>query len=75
MLAAIVLFDLLGIWLFGNVYGVAIATVVPILIGVLVGFWALNKYYRRFNFWNMYRYGYFSLRQAIQKSGFAFRNT
>jgi hypothetical protein len=56
------------------VYGVAIATVVPILIGVVAGYWALNKYYRRFSFWNMYQYGYLSLRQLLSKSGFAFRN-
>lgn len=74
MLVANVLFDLLGIWLFKNVYGVAIATVVPILIGVVAGYWALNKYYRRFSFWNMYQYGYLSLRQLLSKSGFAFRN-
>lgn len=74
MLVANVLFDLLGIWLFGNVYGVALATVVPVLIGVAVGYWALNKYYRRFGFWSLYQYGYVSLRQLLQKSGFAFRN-
>jgi O-antigen/teichoic acid export membrane protein len=33
-----------GIYLTGNVYGVAIAGIVPTLIGVSIGYWGLNRF-------------------------------
>ena len=65
MLAANIIFDLLGIYIFKNVYGVAITTVIPIIIAVVVGFWALNKYYIRFSFFSIYKYGFYSLKELI----------
>ncbi|WP_159467670.1 oligosaccharide flippase family protein [Dyadobacter sp. 3J3] len=45
MLAGSVSASFLGIFLTGNIYGVATAGVVPTLIGVLVGYWGLNRFY------------------------------
>lgn len=45
MLAGNIIADVTLIYIFRNVYGVSLATVVPILIGVIMGHWALNKYY------------------------------
>ena len=74
MLAGNIIFDFVGIYVFGNIYGVALATVVPILIGTLVGNWALQRY-SRFSFISIYKFGYKellqSIRQALGKKAFA----
>ncbi len=57
MLAVNVSADFAGIYLLGNIYGVAIATFLPIVIGVLVGYWALNNY-MPFPFFSIYSYGW-----------------
>jgi len=49
--------DFAGIYFLGNIYGVAITTVVPTLIGVLVGYYALRKYFI-FSFMDIYKFGY-----------------
>lgn len=64
MLAANILADFAGIALFGNVYGVALATVVPVLIGVLVGNWALQRYYR-FSFFSIFSTGYYEVKNLV----------
>lgn len=56
MLVANILFDLLGVLLFKNIYGIAIATLAPTLIGVIVGYWALKKYHD-FSFMSVYSLG------------------
>lgn len=72
MLAANIAGDFAGIYVLGNIYGVAITTVVPTLIGVLVGYYALRRYVP-FSFWDMYRVGYREtmqlLRERFGKSG------
>lgn len=45
MLAGNIAADFTFIYIFKNIYGVALATVVPVLTGVLIGHWALCKYY------------------------------
>ncbi|QEC66635.1 oligosaccharide flippase family protein [Panacibacter ginsenosidivorans] len=57
MLTGNILADFAGIWFFGNIYGVALATVVPILIGVLIGNWALQQY-QPFQFFSIFSTGY-----------------
>jgi uncharacterized membrane protein len=57
MLAVNVGSDFLGIYLTKNVYGVAFSTVLPLLTGICIGYWALNKY-KRFSFWNIFKVGY-----------------
>jgi len=57
MLATNITFDILGIKIFGNIYGIAITTVMPILVGVIIGYWALNKWHK-FSFWNVYTVGW-----------------
>ena len=64
MLAANITFDFIGIYIFGNVYGIAITTVVPTLIAVSIGFWALNKY-QKFSFLNVYAVGWKETRNLI----------
>jgi O-antigen/teichoic acid export membrane protein len=66
MLAANIGGDFAGIYLLGNIYGVAITTVIPTLIGVLVGYYALRRY-MPFSFWDMYRVGYSEIRDLIQQ--------
>lgn len=66
MLAVNISADFLGIYLTGNIYGVAVATVFPIMIGVAVGYWALNRYHP-FSFLSIYSYGWQQSMQAIQQ--------
>ncbi len=57
MLAANIIFDFVGVAVFKNVYGVALASLAPTLVGVFIGFWALNKY-MKFSFKSIYITGY-----------------
>ncbi|MVN21912.1 oligosaccharide flippase family protein [Mucilaginibacter arboris] len=57
MLAINIITDFVGIYIFKNIYGVAIATVFPVLTGVLVGYWYLKKYLK-FDFKDIYVLGY-----------------
>ncbi|MCD8739487.1 oligosaccharide flippase family protein [Mucilaginibacter roseus] len=56
MLAANIIFDILGVMLFKSIYGIAIATVFPTLIAVIVGYIALNRYHK-FPFLSVYELG------------------
>ncbi len=64
MLAGNVAADFAGIWLFGNVYGVALATVVPILIGVVIGYKALQSY-SAFSFFSLFAEGYDEMKKMV----------
>lgn len=66
MLAANIGGDFAGIYILGNIYGVAITTVIPTLIGVLVGYYALRRY-MPFSFWDMYRVGYHEIKELVQQ--------
>jgi O-antigen/teichoic acid export membrane protein len=57
MLAASVIASVTGIYLTGSVYGVAIAGVIPTLIGVGVGYWGLNRF-QPFSIWSVFSTGY-----------------
>ena len=66
MLAANIAGDFIGIHLLGNIYGVAITTVIPIIIGVLIGYFALRRYLP-FSMWNIYQVGYAELKLLIRQ--------
>ncbi len=57
MLAANLFFDWLGVHWLGSIYGIAIATLFPVLIGTLIGYYALRKY-QWFGLWDVYVAGY-----------------
>ncbi len=65
MLAGNISADFAGVWLFGNIYGVALATVVPILIGVLVGNWALQRYHA-FRFFSIFSTGITEVKSLLR---------
>ena len=50
-----------------NIYGVAIATLFPTLIGVFVGYWALNKY-EPFSLRQIYVVGFAEVKQMIRRT-------
>ena len=54
MLAITILTDIIGIYLIGNIFGVVIATVFPVLTGIFISFYALNHYYVKFNFLDIF---------------------
>jgi O-antigen/teichoic acid export membrane protein len=57
MLAINISMDFLGIHLFGNIYGAALSTAIWVIAGVIIGYWALNKY-QKFSFWGIYSLGF-----------------
>lgn len=68
MLAITIVSDFIGIYLTGNLYGVSIATVFPILTGTFISFFALNIYYEKFNFMDIYRIGFKELKVLFTNS-------
>ncbi|MEO6149842.1 MAG: oligosaccharide flippase family protein [Mucilaginibacter sp.] len=59
--------DFLGVYITGNVYGVAFATVMPILTGTIIGYWALNKY-SRFTYWSIFKVGYYETMDLVKQT-------
>lgn len=57
MLAINIITDFLGIYIFKNIYGIAIVSIFPVLTGVIIGYVYLNKYLR-FGFKDIYILGY-----------------
>ena len=49
--------DYIGVYILGNVYGIAIASLFPTLFAVAVGYFAIRKYYMPYQFWNAYSVG------------------
>ena len=49
--------DFIGYYLTHSVYGIAFSTVLPVITGTVIGFWALNKY-QKFTYWNIFKVGY-----------------
>ncbi|GAA4316050.1 hypothetical protein GCM10023149_12890 [Mucilaginibacter gynuensis] len=45
MLAGNIIFDIVGVLVFHNIYGIALATIVPTFIGVTIGYNALKRYH------------------------------
>jgi len=66
MLAINILSDLGGVYVFGNVYGITIATICPILTGAIIGYWAIQKY-QPFSILAVYKSGYTELKHLYQK--------
>jgi len=58
MLVVNVATDFLGIYATHNVYGIAFATICPVLTGTIIGYWALNKY-STFSYFNIFKVGYY----------------
>lgn len=57
MLAGSVSATFAGIYLTGSIYGVAIAGIVPTMIGVSIGYWGLNRF-QPFNIFSVFTTGY-----------------
>ncbi|MHB1177477.1 MAG: lipopolysaccharide biosynthesis protein [Daejeonella sp.] len=68
MLIVTIITDGIGIYLTGNVFGVVIATVFPVLTGIFISFYALNRYYEKFNFIDIYILGFKELKILLLNS-------
>ncbi|MCJ8210410.1 oligosaccharide flippase family protein [Mucilaginibacter sp. RS28] len=73
MLAANIIGDVLGVLIFHNVYGVALATLLPVVVGLLISYFRLQKY-SKFNLLDVYRIGYLETFWLIRDSIKAFKN-
>jgi len=67
MLAANVIGDFLGVWIFGNVYGVAFATILPILTGLVISYNWLQRY-EKFSLWDVYKIGWLETQWLLKDS-------
>ncbi len=68
MLTVTIITDFVGIYITGNVFGVVVATVFPVLTGILISFFALNKHYLKFNFIDIYVLGFKELKILLSNS-------
>jgi len=59
--------DFAGIAIFGNIYGLAITTIFPTIIGVVVGYWYLRKY-QPFRLRDIYVVGFREARLLVQNT-------
>jgi len=64
MLAINITFDFLGIYIFGNIFGAAFSTAIWVITGMLIGYWALNKY-NEFSFWDIYAVGWYETKLLL----------
>lgn len=67
MLTANIVGDLAGVWIFGNIYGVAFATILPILTGLIISYVWLQRY-MKFNLWDVYKIGWLETQWLIKDS-------
>jgi O-antigen/teichoic acid export membrane protein len=67
MLTANIVGDFLGVWIFGNIYGVAFATILPILTGMIISYHWLQKY-MKFALWDVYKIGWLETQWLIKDS-------
>lgn len=58
MLVVNLLTDVIGVYIFKNIYGVVLATFFPISTAVIISRFALQKYYMRFSFFEAYLLGF-----------------
>ena len=68
MLTLTIVADYTGIYLTGNVFGVVVTSVLPVLSGICISFYALNKYYERFNFVDIYILGFKEIKILFNNS-------
>jgi len=66
MLLVNVLGDIIGIYLTGNLYGAAVATVLPLLVGIFYGYYCFNKHIP-FKLSFIFTSGYINVRKLLRK--------
>lgn len=64
MLATNIVFNYIGLLVFPNAYGVTLTTFAPILIGLIVGYCAMNNWHK-FSFWDIYVVGWRETKIAL----------
>jgi O-antigen/teichoic acid export membrane protein len=64
MLVVNLIADVIGVYVFGNIYGIVVASFFPVLAAIIIAHTALQKYFR-FSFWHMYLSGYKDLKLQI----------
>jgi O-antigen/teichoic acid export membrane protein len=66
MFIVVAVTDLIAIYYTHSIYGVVGASIFSLLTGLLIGYFALNAYYEKFPFWNIYQYGYREIKELIR---------
>ncbi|PWS33762.1 lipopolysaccharide biosynthesis protein [Pedobacter paludis] len=68
MLIVNFLSDIIGIYIFGNIYGVVVGTVFPILAAVIISNYVIQKDYHKFSIIDIYILGYKELTALISST-------
>jgi O-antigen/teichoic acid export membrane protein len=64
MVATNIIFNYIGLRLFPNAYGITVSTFAPILVGLLTGYYVMNKW-QPFSFWNIFTVGWREAKLAM----------
>ncbi|AOM80328.1 oligosaccharide flippase family protein [Pedobacter steynii] len=65
MVVVTVVTDFAGIYLTNSLYGVITATIFPTLTAILIGYYALQKNYEKFGFWDIFSSGYLEMKYFL----------
>lgn len=66
MLVTSVIVTFLGVYATGSVYAVAVAIVIPTVIGIGIGYWGMNQY-SSFGLMDIFQMSYFNSLQIVQE--------
>lgn len=58
--------DWIGITVLGNVYGIALASIFPTILAVVISYRAVQKHYQPFNLGESYKIGFLELRSMLR---------
>lgn len=65
MVVVTVVTDFAGIYLTNSLYGVITATIFPTLTAIFIGYYALQKNYEKFGFWDIFSSGYLEMKYFL----------
>ena len=66
--------DLIGIYIFGNIYGVIIGTILPLLTAIFISNYYIQNSYQKFSFSDIYKLGFNEINKLIINSLKKYKN-
>lgn len=75
MIAVNLVASWIGLTVLGTIYGIALASVFPTLLAVLISYHALQRHYRVFNLADSYKIGFLELKSLLRLTLFPARPT
>ncbi|MES2446546.1 MAG: oligosaccharide flippase family protein [Bacteroidota bacterium] len=63
MLIVNLISDFLGVYILGNIYGIVIATIFPVLTAIIISNYVIQKEYQKFSFLDIYRSSFIEIKK------------